>query len=180
MGLDSGSLIKTLNKTCLDALQAAAGLCLSRINPSVEVEHKLLKLAEAPDTDFAQRVAAGVVPPALRQVQVRALDLGLLQAGAGVKGEFESRLKQVIPARDLAGVPHPDGRRRGGLRRARDGRRHGRVPVRDPLEAIPLGRSVGWVKPALYRWFNIFDKLSAPRDLPIPRRRDSHDLQRRL
>ena len=35
MGLDSGSLIKTLNKTCLDALQAAAGLCLSRTNPSV-------------------------------------------------------------------------------------------------------------------------------------------------
>src|SRR5467141_2984818 len=45
---------------------------------------------------FAQRVAAGDVPPALRQVEVRALDLGLLQAGAGVKGEFESRLKQVI------------------------------------------------------------------------------------
>jgi type VI secretion system protein VasG len=34
MGLDSGALIKTLNKTCLDALQAAAGLCLSRTNPT--------------------------------------------------------------------------------------------------------------------------------------------------
>src|SRR5262249_25837811 len=45
---------------------------------------------------FAQRVAEGDVPPTLRQVQVRALDLGLLQAGAGVKGEFESRLKHVI------------------------------------------------------------------------------------
>ena len=39
MGLDSGSLIKKLNKTCLDALQAAAGLCLSRTNSSVEIEH---------------------------------------------------------------------------------------------------------------------------------------------
>ena len=52
MGLDSGSLIKKLNKTCLDALQGAAGLCLSRTNPSVEIEHWLLKLAEAPDTDL--------------------------------------------------------------------------------------------------------------------------------
>ena len=45
---------------------------------------------------FALRLAAGDVPPALRQVSVRALDLGLLQAGAGVKGEFEQRLKAVI------------------------------------------------------------------------------------
>ena len=42
MGLDYGALIKKLNKTCLDALQAAAGLCLSRTNHSVEVEHGLL------------------------------------------------------------------------------------------------------------------------------------------
>ncbi|MBM3571694.1 MAG: type VI secretion system ATPase TssH [Alphaproteobacteria bacterium] len=45
---------------------------------------------------FALRVAAGEVPPALSQVSVRTLDLGLLQAGAGIKGEFENRLKQVI------------------------------------------------------------------------------------
>ena len=54
MGLDSGSLIKTLNKTCLNALQAAAGLCLSRTNPSVEIEHWLLKLVEAPETDLTR------------------------------------------------------------------------------------------------------------------------------
>jgi type VI secretion system protein VasG len=47
---------------------------------------------------FAQRIAAGDVPPALRDVIVRTLDLGLLQAGAGVKGEFENRLKSVIEA----------------------------------------------------------------------------------
>ncbi len=45
---------------------------------------------------FALRIAEGDVPPALREVAVRTLDLGLLQAGAGVKGEFENRLKQVI------------------------------------------------------------------------------------
>jgi type VI secretion system protein VasG len=45
---------------------------------------------------FAQRIVQGDVPPSLRQVSVRTLDLGLLQAGAGVKGEFENRLKSVI------------------------------------------------------------------------------------
>ncbi len=45
---------------------------------------------------FALAVVAGDVPPPLRNVAVRTLDLGLLQAGAGVKGEFENRLKQVI------------------------------------------------------------------------------------
>lgn len=45
---------------------------------------------------FAARVASGDVPDSLKNVSVRSLDLGLLQAGAGVKGEFENRLKSVI------------------------------------------------------------------------------------
>jgi type VI secretion system protein VasG len=45
---------------------------------------------------FARRIAAGDVPPALKDVQLRALDVGLLQAGASMKGEFEQRLRQVI------------------------------------------------------------------------------------
>ena len=45
---------------------------------------------------FAARIAAGDVPPSLQDVAVRSLDMGLLQAGAGVKGEFENRLKSVI------------------------------------------------------------------------------------
>jgi type VI secretion system protein VasG len=45
---------------------------------------------------FAHRIAQGDVPPPLRDVSVRVLDVGLLQAGAGVKGEFENRLRQVI------------------------------------------------------------------------------------
>ncbi|HKO08577.1 MAG TPA: type VI secretion system ATPase TssH [Alphaproteobacteria bacterium] len=45
---------------------------------------------------FALKVATGDVPPALENVIVRTLDLGLLQAGAGIKGEFENRLKSVI------------------------------------------------------------------------------------
>lgn len=45
---------------------------------------------------FAMAVVKGEVPPPLRNVEVRSLDLGLLQAGAGVKGEFENRLKALI------------------------------------------------------------------------------------
>jgi type VI secretion system protein VasG len=45
---------------------------------------------------FAMRIAAGDVPPVLRGVTVRTLDLALLQAGAGIKGEFENRLKGLI------------------------------------------------------------------------------------
>ncbi|HEX7933444.1 MAG TPA: type VI secretion system ATPase TssH [Paraburkholderia sp.] len=45
---------------------------------------------------FAQRIVAGDVPPSLRDVQLRTLDVGLLQAGASMKGEFENRLRQVI------------------------------------------------------------------------------------
>jgi type VI secretion system protein VasG len=45
---------------------------------------------------FARRIAQGDVPPVLRNVTLRTLDLALLQAGAGVKGEFENRLKGLI------------------------------------------------------------------------------------
>jgi type VI secretion system protein VasG len=45
---------------------------------------------------FALRIASGDVPPALKDVTLRALDVGLLQAGASMKGEFENRLRQVI------------------------------------------------------------------------------------
>ncbi|HEU4643835.1 MAG TPA: type VI secretion system ATPase TssH [Gemmatimonadaceae bacterium] len=45
---------------------------------------------------FARRIAEGDVPPVLRGVTLRTLDLALLQAGAGVKGEFENRLKGLI------------------------------------------------------------------------------------
>jgi len=45
---------------------------------------------------FAARIASGDVPPPLKNVQVYTLDIGLLQAGASMKGEFENRLRQVI------------------------------------------------------------------------------------
>jgi len=45
---------------------------------------------------LALRIAQGDIPPALKNVTVRTLDLALLQAGAGIKGEFENRLKGLI------------------------------------------------------------------------------------
>ncbi len=45
---------------------------------------------------FAQRIARGDVPPSLKEVQLLTLDVGLLQAGASMKGEFEQRLRSVI------------------------------------------------------------------------------------
>ncbi|HSH70564.1 MAG TPA: type VI secretion system ATPase TssH, partial [Deferrisomatales bacterium] len=45
---------------------------------------------------FALRIAAGDVPPSLQDVSLRSLDVGLLQAGASMKGEFEQRLRSVI------------------------------------------------------------------------------------
>jgi type VI secretion system protein VasG len=54
---------------------------------------------------FALKVVQGDVPPPLRNVEIRTLDLGLLQAGAGIKGEFENRLKQVISEVKASPVP---------------------------------------------------------------------------
>src|SRR5215204_963844 len=54
---------------------------------------------------FALRISQGDVPDPLKNVAVRTLDLGLLQAGAGVKGEFENRLKSVIE--EVKSSPQP-------------------------------------------------------------------------
>jgi type VI secretion system protein VasG len=54
---------------------------------------------------LALRIAEGDVPPPLKNVVIRVLDLGLLQAGAGVKGEFENRLKSVIDEVKKSPVP---------------------------------------------------------------------------
>lgn len=54
---------------------------------------------------LAQRIAAGLVPMQLQNVELYSLDLGLLQAGASVKGEFEKRLKGIIEA--IKHAPEP-------------------------------------------------------------------------
>ncbi len=54
---------------------------------------------------LALRIAEGCVPDSLKKVRLVCLDLGLLQAGAGVKGEFEKRLKSVID--EISASPTP-------------------------------------------------------------------------
>ncbi|HJW06203.1 MAG TPA: type VI secretion system ATPase TssH [Rhodanobacter sp.] len=54
---------------------------------------------------FALRIANGDVPPQLKDVELRTLDVGLLQAGASMKGEFENRLRQVIE--EVQSSPRP-------------------------------------------------------------------------
>ncbi|POT29234.1 type VI secretion system ATPase TssH [Citrobacter braakii] len=54
---------------------------------------------------LAQRIADGSVPEALSTMEVLSLDLGLLQAGASVKGEFESRLQMLMD--EIINAPHP-------------------------------------------------------------------------
>ena len=63
-------------------------------NPILTGEAGVGKTAVA--EGFALKIAQGDVPPSLQNVSLKTLDLGLLQAGAGVKGEFENRLKSVI------------------------------------------------------------------------------------
>lgn len=55
--------------------------------------------------ELARRIVAGDVPDFLKNVEVLALDMGLLQAGAGVRGEFENRLKSVINEVKASPVP---------------------------------------------------------------------------
>jgi type VI secretion system protein VasG len=54
---------------------------------------------------FAHKIAHGDVPPPLKEVSLRSLDVGLLQAGASMKGEFEQRLRSVID--DVQASPKP-------------------------------------------------------------------------
>ncbi len=72
-------------------------------NPILTGEAGVGKTAVA--EGFALRVAAGDVPEHMKNVVVRSLDLGLLQAGAGVRGEFENRLKSVIEEVKSSPVP---------------------------------------------------------------------------
>ncbi|MDQ3688012.1 MAG: AAA family ATPase, partial [Acidobacteriota bacterium] len=75
MNVNLKSLIGRLNDTCRNSLEAAAGLCLSRTNYDVEIEHLLLKLIEAPDTDFERILRHYEINPGRMSIDItRALD----------------------------------------------------------------------------------------------------------
>jgi type VI secretion system protein VasG len=72
-------------------------------NPILTGEAGVGKTAVA--EGFARRIVDGDVPPSLAKVTLRSLDIGLLQAGASVKGEFEKRLRQVIDEVEASAEP---------------------------------------------------------------------------
>ena len=85
-------------RQCIDIL-----LRRRQNNPILTGEAGVGKTAIA--EGFARRIADGDVPPALQGVTLRSLDIGLLQAGASVKGEFEKRLRQVIDEVEASPTP---------------------------------------------------------------------------
>lgn len=113
-GAPGGGATPALDQYTVDLTAAAKA---GRIDPVLGREHEIRQIVDiltrrrqnnpiltgeagvgktAVVEGFALRIAEGDVPEPLRNVTLRTLDLGLLQAGAGVKGEFENRLKQVI------------------------------------------------------------------------------------
>lgn len=76
-------------RQCVDALMRRR-----QNNPILTGEAGVGKTAVV--EGLAHRILAGDVPPALKDVSIRSLDIGLLQAGASMKGEFEQRLRSVI------------------------------------------------------------------------------------
>lgn len=78
-------------------------LCRRQNNPILTGEPGVGKTAVA--EGLALLIVQGNVPDSLKNVSIRMLDLGMLQAGAGIKGEFEKRLKSVI--QEIKTASHP-------------------------------------------------------------------------
>ena len=113
-GVPGGSKTQNLNQFTIDlTANARAG----KVDPVLGRDHEIRQIIDiltrrrqnnpiltgeagvgktAVVEGFALRVASGDVPPPLKNVTIRCLDLALLQAGAGIKGEFENRLKGLI------------------------------------------------------------------------------------
>src|SRR5262249_50595177 len=95
MNVNLKSLIGKLNDTCRSALEAAAGLCLTRTHYDVDIEHLFLKLSEAQDTDL-QRVCRHyeIDPARLSRDLTRALDR--LKTGNARTPSLSPRIAKLI------------------------------------------------------------------------------------
>jgi hypothetical protein len=112
MSANLKSLIGRLNDTCRSALEGAAGLCLSRTNYDVDLEHLLVKLGETPDTDFHRILRRFEIDEGrLAKDLVRSLDR--LKTG----GHAACRARACKPA----STPRPLGRRRARCAATRAG-----------------------------------------------------------
>jgi type VI secretion system protein VasG len=115
MGVESRALIKTLNPTCLSALEGAAGLCQSRTNVTVEIEHWLYKLTEAPNSDLTKIFRHFEVDPArLLADLTRVLDQ--LRSGNQQLPMLAPRLDQLLRAAwVMASVQYQAAKVRSGI-----------------------------------------------------------------
>ena len=95
MSVSLKSLIGKLNDTCRNALEAAAGLCLTRTHYDVDIEHLLLKLSEVPDTDLQRILRHYEIDPArLSRDLTRALDR--LKTGNARTPALSPRIPRLI------------------------------------------------------------------------------------
>ena len=115
MAVESAALIKKLGKVPLDALQAAAGLCLSKTNYSVEVEHWLLKLAESADNDLPKIFRHFDVDPSkVQRSLTRAIDA--FQTGNGRTPTLAPQIEPLLrEAWVLASVQYQAPKIRSGV-----------------------------------------------------------------
>src|SRR5215813_1142838 len=95
MNVDLKALIAKLNFTCRDSLEGAAGLCLTRTNYNVELEHFLLKLSESQESDLAHIVRHFEINPGRLVADItRALDR--LKTGNGRTPALAPQLPELI------------------------------------------------------------------------------------
>ncbi|HLG17544.1 MAG TPA: type VI secretion system ATPase TssH [Blastocatellia bacterium] len=114
MNVNLKSLIGRLNDTCRNAMEAAAGLCLSRTNYDVEIEHFLLKLVEAPGTDVSRILRRFEINAAQLSKDITAR-LDRLKTGNARTPALSPRLPRLIQdAWLLASVDHGASRVRSG------------------------------------------------------------------
>jgi type VI secretion system protein VasG len=114
MAMTAKALASKLNPTCLNALDSAAGLCQSRTNYNLEIEHWLVKLLELSDTDLARIFRHfGVDPARVNRELTRALDR--LKTGNARLPELSPRIADLMrEAWSLASLEYSEGRIRSG------------------------------------------------------------------
>jgi type VI secretion system protein VasG len=114
MNVNLKPLIATLNDNCRGALESAAGLCLSRTNYDVDIEHLLLKLLEAQDTDLAHIIRHFEIDPA-RLTRDITIALDRLKTGNSRTPALSPRLPRLVQdAWLLASIEYASAKIRSG------------------------------------------------------------------
>ncbi|MEG0245878.1 MAG: AAA family ATPase, partial [Pseudomonas sp.] len=161
MAVNLSALVARLDPVCKTAMEAAAGLCLARTHYDVEVEHLLLKLLDATDTDLTRILKHyGIAPASLERELERTL--GTFKSGNNRTPALSSQLPALLEAAWLcASIDHGEARLRSG---------HLLIAL---LNSEELRRQAGaWLKPLAP-----IDKQTLGRDLHAITGQSSEALQ---